>query len=342
MSKFDEILALHEQLYTALATGNQPSSETIRHLISVALRSSQETIYLEDREKLGYILRLWGSYLVSQGEDFPDIDIDHPKRRPEVISTYRLSTWKQDFIDRYEHSNPDLPESGKHELREPRGRARKEPVLVVLQLSGGNDYVNTIIPYANPLYWDNRPTLNIPEDQIVPIDDLVGFHPSMTPLKKYYDEGKLAIIHGIGCHNAPRSHFRSMDIWHTCEPDTVGTEGWLGRALREIDPRKENMLKGVSFGPSFFRAMSLQGVPVACVSGALENYGMLPGIQNEQRTIVLERFMNTYAPTVGLGTVMDYLGTTGLDSLAGADILKTAPQQYSSTVTYPASMVAQK
>jgi len=218
----------------------------------------------------------------------------------------------------------------------------KDPVLVVLQLSGGNDYLNTVIPYANSLYWDNRPVVNIPEDKIIALDDKVGFNPSMAPLKKFYDEGNLAVIQGVGYANSPRSHFRSMDIWHTCEPNIVGTEGWLGRALREFDPRKENVVTGVSFGPSMFRAMSLPGVPVACVSGSLETYGMLPGIQGEQRAKVLERFKNAYAPAIGLGTVMDYLGTTGIDSLAGADTLKSAPQQYSSTVNYPSSKVGQK
>jgi len=218
----------------------------------------------------------------------------------------------------------------------------KDPVLVVLQLSGGNDYLNTVIPYANSLYWDNRPVVNIPEDKIIALDDKVGFNPSMAPLKKFYDEGKLAVIQGVGYANSPRSHFRSMDIWHTCEPNIVGTEGWLGRALREFDPRKENVVTGVSFGPSMFRAMSLPGVPVACVSGSLETYGMLPGIQGEQRAKVLERFKNAYSPAIGLGTVMDYRGTTGIDSLAGADILKSAPQKYSSTVNYPSSKVGQK
>jgi len=218
----------------------------------------------------------------------------------------------------------------------------KDPVLVVLQLSGGNDYLNTVIPYANSLYWDNRPVVNIPEDKIIALDDKVGFNPSMAPLKKFYDEGKLAVIQGVGYANSPRSHFRSMDIWHTCEPNIVGTEGWLGRALREFDPRKENVVTGVSFGPSMFRAMSLPGVPVACVSGSLETYGILPGIQGEQRAKVLERFKNAYSPAIGLGTVMDYLGTTGIDSLAGADTLKSAPQKYSSTVNYPSSKVGQK
>lgn len=211
----------------------------------------------------------------------------------------------------------------------------KDPILVVFQLSGGNDYLNTVIPYANSLYWDNRPTVNIPEDQVIALDDAVGFHPGMAALKPFYDEGNMAIIHGVGYANSPRSHFRSMDIWHTCEPDTVGTEGWLGRVIRDIDPNKENVVTGVSFGQSMFRAMAVPGVPVSCVSGSLETYGMLPGIEAQRRQRVLERFARAYSPAIGRGAVMDYLGQTGLDSLAGADILKVAPQQYRSTVTYP-------
>ena len=117
---------------------------------------------------------------------------------------------------------------------------KKEPVLVVLQLSGGNDYLNTVIPYANSLYWDNRPAVNVPEDQIIPIDQALGFHPSMEALKSFYDAGNMAVMHGVGYADSPRSHFRSMDIWHTCEPDTVGTEGWLGRALARHRPQQGN------------------------------------------------------------------------------------------------------
>lgn len=219
---------------------------------------------------------------------------------------------------------------------------KKAPVLVVLQLSGGNDYLNTIIPYANSLYWDNRPQVHVGENQVIPLDQSVGLHPSMAPLKAFYDEGKMAIIHGVGYANSPRSHFRSMDIWHTCEPDSVGTEGWLGRVIRDIDPNKENVVTGVSFGPSMFRAMAVPGVPVACVSGALETYGMLPGLEAERRQKVLERFSRAYSPAIGRGEVMDYLGNTGLDSMAGADILKVAPQAYHSTVAYPKTKLAQK
>jgi len=218
----------------------------------------------------------------------------------------------------------------------------KDPVLLVLQLSGGNDYLNTVIPYNNPLYRDNRPTVGIPDDQILHLDNNYGFHPAMAPLKKIWDEGKLAIMHGVGYANSPRSHFRSMDIWHTCEPDKVGTEGWLGRVVREFDPKKENVVTAVSFGPCLFRALSVPGVPVACVAGPLETYGFLPGIQDKaQREALLDRFSRMYKPIPGSG-VMEYLGTTGLDSLKGADILKVAPGKYKSDVKYPSTSIGRK
>ena len=219
---------------------------------------------------------------------------------------------------------------------------KKDPVLVVLQLTGGNDYFNTVIPYTDPLYRDNRPSVGIPEDQILPLDGDVGLHPSMAPMKDLYDEGNLAIIHGVGYANSPRSHFRSMDIWHTCEPDKMGTEGWLGRATRDLDPDKENVVTTVSFGPSLFRALALPGAPVACVND-LDHYGFLPGITEErQRAKILDRFARLYSPALGTGPVMDYLGQTGLDSLKGADILKVAPLQYSSSVEYANTTIATK
>ena len=143
---------------------------------------------------------------------------------------------------------------------------KKDPVLVILQMTGANDYLNTIIPYTNPLYHDNRPRVGIPEDQVLPINDELAFNPNMAPVKKLYHEGKVAIIHGIGYRNSTRSHFRSMDIWHTCEPDTVGTEGWAARVIRDLDPAGENVLKGVNFGQGLPRALTLRGVPVTSVS----------------------------------------------------------------------------
>ena len=218
----------------------------------------------------------------------------------------------------------------------------KGPVLVVLQLSGGNDYLNTVVPYSNPLYEENRRDVSVPLDRVLPLDDELGLHPEMGPIKNLYDQGDLAIIHGIGYANSPRSHFRSMDIWHTCEPDKLGTEGWLGRAIRDIDPNKENVLTGVSFGPALFRALALTGVPVACVDD-LDTYGLLPGISEErQRSRILNKFSRLYSPYVGTTATMEYLGQTGLDTLRGADILSEVPSMYSSTVEYPDTTIAKK
>ena len=210
----------------------------------------------------------------------------------------------------------------------------KDPILVVIQLTGGNDYMNTVIPYADGRYHDNRPTVGIPADQVLPIDDHFGFNPAIPEIKSLYDAGKVAVINGIGYPTPNRSHFRSMDIWHTCEPEKVGTEGWLGRVIRDLDPKAENVLTGVNFGRGLPRAMALTGVPVASVA-VLETYGVLTGIVNEpERSQALDIFARMYSPTVGLGATMDYLGQTGLDALKGADILKAAPDMYASTVEY--------
>ena len=219
---------------------------------------------------------------------------------------------------------------------------KKEPVLVVLQLTGGNDYMNTIIPHADPLYRDNRPVVGVPDNRITKLNDRIGMHPEVAPLKRFWDAGNMAIIHGVGYANAPRSHFRSMDIWHTCEPDKLGSEGWLGRATRDLDPNKENVITAVNFGPSLPRALALPGVPVACIDD-LENFGMLTSIQEEmQREKIIDRFTRLYSPTIGNGFVMDYLGQTGLDGLKAADILKVAPEMYNSSVEYPDTPLARK
>jgi uncharacterized protein (DUF1501 family) len=195
--------------------------------------------------------------------------------------------------------------------------AKKDPVLVILQMTGGNDYMNTVIPYTDPLYRDNRPSVGVAEDRILKINDKIGFHPEMGPMKNLYEQGRMAIIHGVGYANSPRSHFRSMDIWHTCEPDKLGTEGWLGRATLELDPHKENVVTAISFGPSLPRALAFPGVPVACVDD-LESYGLLTGIEEvEQRNKIL-------------------------DSMKGADILKVAPEQYTSSIEYPDTTIARK
>ena len=220
---------------------------------------------------------------------------------------------------------------------------KKDPVVVILQLTGANDYMNTIIPYTNGEYYDNRPKVRIPQDTVLPVDDELAFNPNMGPLKDMYDAGKVAIIHGIGFENSPRSHFRAMDIWHTCEPEVVGTEGWVAKVVRDLDPQGENVLKCVNFGQGLPRALALRGVPITSVSN-LESYGVMssvPGISGEEeRARLLDRFARMYAPAIGTGATMDYLGQTGRDALMGADIIKAAPENYTSTIEYADNGIA--
>ena len=161
------------------------------------------------------------------------------------------------------------------------GNQKKDPVLVVVQQSGGNDFLNTVIPFENGHYWDSRPIIRIERDNMVPFTDDLAFHGAAAPFKDLFDAGDMAIIQGIGYENSSRSHFRGMDIWHTAEPNSLATEGWLGQTIRELDPGQKNVLTGVSFGRGLPRAMAAPGVPVASI-GDLDNYGLMTPVEIEE------------------------------------------------------------
>jgi len=219
--------------------------------------------------------------------------------------------------------------------------AAREKSFVVVQLSGGNDYLNTIVPYGDDEYYDFRKTVHIDQESVLPVDGTYGFNSNLGPIKQLYDEGKVAVINGIGYDNPNRSHFRSMDIWHTALPDEIGSEGWLGRVIREIDPSGENVLTGVNFGRGLPRALGVRGVPVASV-GNLETYGLFTDIEDEAtRSLALRAFAHMYGGVQGKDPVLDFLGQTGSNALKGADILRTAPEKYSSSIEYAANPIAQ-
>jgi uncharacterized protein (DUF1501 family) len=102
---------------------------------------------------------------------------------------------------------------------------------VVVQLAGGNDGLNTVVPYADDIYARNRRTLRLPEKQVLKIDSLLGFHPAMRAFKRLYDEGLLSIVQGVGYPNPHGGHAESMHFWHTARPHQIGVQaGWVGRA----------------------------------------------------------------------------------------------------------------
>ncbi len=220
--------------------------------------------------------------------------------------------------------------------------ASRDPALVVLQLSGGNDFMNTVIPYGDGQYYDNRPNTGIAEDALLDVDGSIGLHPAMGPIKEMYDDGKVAIVQGVGYPKPDRSHFRSMDIWHTAEPEKFSSEGWLGRVIRELDPDRRNVVTGVSFGQGLPRAMVAPGTPVIAVA-QLENYGLLTTLPGNRQRKAVATFERMYAPeeTAEASMILNHLGQTGQYALEGAALLRSAPESYTSTVEYAEEQLAQ-
>src|SRR5581483_9437716 len=106
----------------------------------------------------------------------------------------------------------------------------KDNILVVLEMSGGNDGLNTVIPYADDLYHKARPTLRQTKDVVIRLNDEVGLHSGMQSFRPLWEQGQLAVVQGVGYPNPDRSHFEAMDIWQSSDPQRKITTGWLGRA----------------------------------------------------------------------------------------------------------------
>ena len=110
-------------------------------------------------------------------------------------------------------------------------------VVVILQLSGGNDGLNTIIPFEDDLYYNARPSIGIPKGDVITLNNLTGMHPALQPLKALYDEGRVAVVQNVGYDNPNRSHFRATDIWLSAsDSDVVVADGWVGRYLANVLP----------------------------------------------------------------------------------------------------------
>ena len=124
-----------------------------------------------------------------------------------------------------------------------------ERILVVIQFSGGNDGLNTVIPYSNEEYHKARPKLAIPKSDVLKIDDELGLHPSLGGASKLLERGRLSIVQGVGYAAPNRSHFESMDIWHSCRrKEERGTDGWLGRWIGSRASDKQTDSLGLHLG----------------------------------------------------------------------------------------------
>lgn len=133
--------------------------------------------------------------------------------------------------------------------------------LIIIQFSGGNDGLNTVVPFRNDIYYKERPQIAIPTNEVVKLSDEQELNPALSPLKKLYEEGELTIINNVGYPNPDRSHFRSMDIWQTgSSADEYLSTGWLGRYLDDIHIQNKNTVPHFALEMDDTLSLALKGI----------------------------------------------------------------------------------
>jgi len=228
-----------------------------------------------------------------------------------------------------------LPVVGTAPSATPADPGKASKILVVIQLSGGNDGINTVIPYADPGYASLRPSLGIDRGSVLPLSDSVGLHPGLAGLKALYDGGKVAVVQGVGYPNPNRSHFRSMDIWHTAKPDTFVRSGWLGRYVDACQCGQDKPLQAISVGDQlnglFWTETTL--VPAIASIGA---YSFLTDTKyKNDRTYQLQALHNIYAQAGSFSPYETLIRQGTLNALSGSDALQKVAADYTTPVTYP-------
>jgi uncharacterized protein (DUF1501 family) len=208
-------------------------------------------------------------------------------------------------------------------------------ILVVLQLSGGNDGVNTLIPFGDPNYSKLRPSLGYAASDVLPLTDSVGLNPNLARVKALYDQGKVAIVQGVGYPNPNRSHFRSMDIWHSASPDTFERTGWLGRYVAACQCAQDNALPAISAGDQlntlFWTDTTL--VPAVASIGA---FSFLTDTKyRNDRSYQLQTLQNIYSEAGTWSDQESLIRRGTLQALQGSDELQQVAATYATPVQYP-------
>jgi len=199
-------------------------------------------------------------------------------------------------------------------------------ILVVIELSGGNDGLNTVVPFGDAAYYQARPKLGIPEREIIKIADGFGFHPSMVGFERLYKDGNLAIVHGCGYDHPSLSHFSSMGFWHTGVPNGGESLGWLGRVADEtLDPKQRNLI--VNLGTSQSLAVrSRQHSPLVFDDPARFRR---EGTDAEKQTLAeLSQARST------TNAALDFLAATAHNATESSDFVRRASAAYRTPVDY--------
>ena len=208
-------------------------------------------------------------------------------------------------------------------------------VLVVVQMGGGNDGLNTIVPVTDDAYYRARPRLAIPRNEVIQLNSELGLHPKMTKFKELMDRGVAGVIQGVGYPNPSRSHFKSMEIWHTADPEgRVMRVGWIGRYFDSKCPVCVEPTAGVNLGSSMPLAMKAEGGQGVTLENpdAFQWMSSLDGIgaREEQE---LFRMLNSPAPNEP-GTI-DFLRHTAMNAVLSSERVREAVRQYKGGIDYP-------
>jgi uncharacterized protein (DUF1501 family) len=208
--------------------------------------------------------------------------------------------------------------------------------LVVFELAGGNDDLNTVVPYADNLYFQLRSRIGVAANTVLPLDSRLGLNPVMTGLKSLWDANRLAVVENVGYPNSSLSHFAARDVWHTADPQLAERHGWLGRWADRYIAGNGNPLSCTAISQSLPRTLLADNVGVpSFVNLASYQYatdGQYPGDRNNQ----IRTFLTENGGEYEIANTVDGLSRVGQDAISSSDILQTVGTGYVSGGTYPA------
>jgi uncharacterized protein (DUF1501 family) len=204
--------------------------------------------------------------------------------------------------------------------------AHPERILVVVELSGGNDGLNTLVPYGDPAYYRARPHIGIPDREVIKIRDGFGFHPSMVGFERLYKDGQMAVVHGCGYDHPSFSHFSSMSYWHTGVPNGGETLGWIGRLADDhYNPATKNMIVNIGLSQSLAVRSGAHSPLVFDDPARFRREGTEPekqalGAMSETR--------------VTSNATLDFLASTARNAADSSDFVRQASAAYRTPVDY--------
>ena len=215
-------------------------------------------------------------------------------------------------------------------------------ILVMVQLAGGNDGLNTLVPHGEDAYYRARPGIGIPKSQVLRINERLGLHPRLAGLKELFDEGKLAIVQGVGYPNPDRSHFRSMDIWQSAQPqNAVPRDGWLGRALEWQLEQPSTRAEGLALGTDRLPLSLVSGRVTVPTLRRLEEFQLIDGKGSDSQQRLKREALNRASASPARGE-LDFLRRATATALTTADRMKSLSATYTPCADYPATGLADR